>query len=66
MPMLKIDDTDVAQIDDNLAEKLRRMVSRHGIGISQKPAGFQTSVRRQLDKPRPPVETFVITLEFHT
>jgi hypothetical protein len=64
MPKLQIDGADVAEIDANLAENLRRMVSLHGMGRNQKPATFQQSVSFQPDKPRPQVETVTINLEF--
>jgi hypothetical protein len=64
MPKLQIDGIDVAEVDINLAENLRRMVSLHGMGRNRKPASFQQSVAIQPGKPRPQVETVTINLEF--
>jgi hypothetical protein len=58
MPKLQIHGTDVAEVDDNLAEKLKGMVSLHGIGKNQKPATFQQQVYVQPGKPRPQMKTF--------
>jgi len=64
MPKLQIDGTDVAEVDAELAEKLRQMVSLHGTGRSQKSATFQQSVSSGPSKPRPRATLFVINLEF--
>jgi hypothetical protein len=42
MPKLQIDGTDVAEIDANLAENLRRMVSLHGVGRNRSPRPFNS------------------------
>jgi len=67
MPKMQIDGIDVAELDATLAEKLRRMVSLHGVGRNQKPATPQPQQSVSLRMGKPPVGTFIyfpITLEF--
>jgi hypothetical protein len=64
MPRLQIDGVDIAELDFETAEELKKLAAVHGLGRRKKTAQFQTSVSIAMSRPRPEMVNERIDLEF--